>query len=96
MMFQTLIVALLIACAIMTAGAVFMLIRNEWVYRAQMAFHAECFDKITASEWVALGQPTPDDLCASYGEMMRRFWIWDREKFRIRRLPASRKLRRVV
>jgi hypothetical protein len=78
---------LLTAGVALAAGAVFMLCRNQWVYRAQMAFHREAFDR-PAMQWVALGRPGPDDLCEDYDTMLWRFWVWDREAFRIRRLPA--------
>lgn len=46
---------------------VFILIRNEWVYRKRVKILREDSDKFYRLE--------------DYDEMMYRFWIWDVEKF---------------
>jgi hypothetical protein len=74
------------ACFVTILFCLYMLARNQWVFRQVMRFHAEAFER-PAPQWFALGCPTSDDLCESYSAMLRRFWIWDREKFRKRRLP---------
>ena len=73
-------------CALGLSVCVFALIRNEWVYHQQMAYHREAFDRPT-EQWWRLGRPSTDDLCESYEAMFWRFWVWDRESFRKRRLP---------
>ncbi len=80
-------IVIMAACGVAFTGCVFMLIRNQWVYRAQMAFHAEAFDR-PSEQWYQLGCPGPDDLCEDYDTMLWRFWVWDREQFRTHRLPA--------
>jgi hypothetical protein len=74
------------ACFAVALFGVYLMIRNEWVYRQRMKFHAEAFER-PAQQWRALGCPKTDDLAASHNEMMVRFWVWDSEKFRKRRLP---------
>lgn len=69
----------------------FMFIRNTWVYKTQMKFHNEAFDRRrSATEWFALGGPCGGDLCKSYNYMMWHFWIWNSEKFRTKSLPPIR------
>lgn len=66
----------------------FAMVRNEWTFRQVRAFHREAFDR-SAAQWWALGRPTSDDLCVGYNAIFRRFWVWDREAFRVRSLPPS-------
>lgn len=55
------------------AYGVFMLIRNAWVYKVR----TRC---LHASKWNGFSHE-PYNRLPSYEAMMRRFWIWDINKF---------------
>lgn len=79
---------------LVVAFCAFMLVRNEWVYRQRGKFIDEVFD-LPAMHWWEIGRPGLDDVCVSYDAMMRRFWVWDREAFRIKHLPPPANLDRI-
>ena len=61
-------------------SCVYMLARNEWVYRWRTKAIDFAYDRPT-DEWVAMGRPGPDNFIADYDVMMRRFWVWDATQF---------------
>ena len=79
---------LMIFCLLGAGAAMLMHFRNIWVFEQIIFFHAEAFNR-SADQWKELGCPTAADLAVSYDTMLWKFWIWDRERFRIKTLPPS-------
>lgn len=65
--------ALLGSCGFAVMFSACFLIRNEWVFRNRMRILDE-------SDWVH-GRHVPYCYLPSYDEMMRRFWIWNADRF---------------
>jgi hypothetical protein len=65
-------VMVLAACGVSLIACVFMLVRNEWVYRVRMRF--------LHTEPTRVGLQLHDAL-PSYDEMMRRWWVWNPAAF---------------
>ena len=65
-------IILMAAPLALAAFGVFMLCRNEWVFRERRRL----LNTMPISEGLRLHRSLPD-----YDVMMRRFWIWDVRRF---------------
>lgn len=75
---------LVLICATLVF-CVFMMVRNQWVYRQRQRLINEFYDERRAQLkkglWPSSNEEW-DDHYLSYDEMLYRFWIWDVSKLR--------------
>ena len=89
----------MIVCILGLIVTSFMQYRNKWVSRIQDEFIYEMYTKHlkviddVAEEGTFIGADFHNecdkrykrcDTYATYGNMMKKFWIWDKDKFRIK------------
>ena len=76
---DSLAIVLLCICVIMLVYALFMMRRNEQVFRERMKVHGKIFEKDNNGKYIwsrQIGLLTAEvDGIATYSQMMHRFWI---------------------